>query len=153
VWTEWPDTGEDTVDKLTRVLLVAVLLAGCGRTAATPSEVSGHTITGRFILNSRSVDRNADLTRCEGTGGFSDIEQGTPVTLRDGDGNVTGTARLEVASREAFGNFPGCVYAFIFEDVADADFYALEIADRGELAYSRAELEAADWNIRAELGD
>lgn len=133
-------------------LLVAVLLAGCGGSAATPTPEVTHDITGRFILYSTTVDRNADLTRCEGTGGFRDIEDGTPVALRDGDGNVRGTARLEIASREAFGNHPGCIYTFAFDDVADADFYAVEIADRGEVVFSRAELEAANWRIQTELG-
>ncbi len=139
-----------------RALLIAALLAGCAAPAEAPvesQEPEGRTITGRFTLNSATVDRNADLTRCEGTDGYSDIEQGTSVTLRDGDGNVAGTSRLEVAGADAFGNFPGCIYTFTFDDVADADFYAVEISDRGEIVYSRADLEAADWRIVTELGE
>ncbi len=138
-----------------RALLVTALMAGCGGSATTTASEApeDRTITGRFTLNSATVDRNADLTRCEGTGGYEDIEQGASVTLRDGDGNVAGTSRLEVAGADAFGNFPGCIYTFTFDDVADADFYAVEIGDRGEIVYSRADLEAADWRIVTELGE
>ncbi len=137
-----------------RAALVAVVLVGCGAPAVATNEADAtHDITGTFALVSATVNRNADLTRCDGTGGYDDIGGGTGVVLRDGDGNVVGSSELAIADREAFGNTPGCVYTFTFADVPDVPFYAVEVGDRGEIVYSRADLAGAGWRITASLGD
>jgi hypothetical protein len=38
-------------------------------------------------------------------------------------------------------------------DAEDADFYSVEVSHRGEITYSRDELEAAGWSIDLTLGE
>lgn len=104
-----------------------------------------HVIQGEFTL----LDSDTASNDCVGTGGYNDIAPGVSVTVRDGSGSTLATGRL--GEGEALTGL-GCTYKFNVE-VPDAAFYRVEVSHRGELEYSKAELENADWKVDASLGE
>ena len=131
-----------------RAAAVALVLAACGGTAPTPSAPETHTITGTFALAAR--DGAGFSGACKGTGGYSDIAGGMPMTLRDEDGTVLAATRL--ATGQASEDRNQCVFEFTFEDVPVAEFYSIEGGDRGELTYSFDEMESMGWRVGFALG-
>lgn len=108
--------------------------------------------------------------------GFEDIATGTAVTIRDGAGVIIGTSQLagfqlvetyvetmeditswDVASDPLRSDFPMvevtlgyCQFQFQAE-VPDADFYTVEVSHRGQVNFSRADLEATLWTMNVSL--
>jgi hypothetical protein len=115
-------------------VVAAVLLVG-----------GGQTITGEFALFDSELGSD-----CQGSGGYSDIGPGASVTVRNEKGETIGTSNL--GSGEHISGF-GCTYDFTVDGVPNAKFYRIEVSHRGEVEYSRAEIEAADWNVNLSLGD
>ena len=127
-----------------RATLVALLLAGCGGSGATPEPE--RSIEGTFTL----FDENGWTTdTCRGDGGYVDIVRGLRVTLTDQDGSVIGTASLPSGQTVDRNH---CQFSYELADVPDAEFYTVTIGNRGELTYSFAEMEAMDWQVASELG-
>jgi hypothetical protein len=141
------------------VALAAALLgawwagAPAARAAAAPET---HTIVGYLSLQEAS---GYLVGPCHGSGGFADIDRGTPVTVRDDVGEVIGAgrfgagkptgARLEGAS----GPRAACVFKFVVKDVPTSATYTFVVSTRGGLTYSYAELARSKWKLGAVLGD
>lgn len=128
-------------------LAAAVLLAGCGHV-----QVPGHAATHDFVAGSITV---RDYIKGDNGGacvlmssGYDDIHQGTQVTMSNASGKVVAVTELEEPSLDSH----YCVFAFVFHDVPDMDFYQLEVSHRGELVKSRAELDADGWAVHMTLG-
>lgn len=96
---------------------------------------------------------------------YPDINAGTQVTLRDSTGATVGLSRLTQGRHLLGWSESGipvysssdsfmedlCVYEFEFEDVeTDDEFFSIEIGKRGELQYTREQLETA--GVQASLG-
>ena len=79
-------------------------------------------------------------------GGYDDLRVGAQVVVSDGSGKVLATSNLTggVLSSD------GCTFTYSAE-VADADFYSVDVTHRGALTYSRAELENANWEVDSEI--
>ncbi len=105
--------------------------------------------SGFFIYGSSAS--GADL--CEGTGGYSDIQEGLPVDVADQDGTVLSAGALGRGVVEGEGSAQVCEFDFDLPSVQDADRYVIEVGDRGELSYSRAQLEEMNWEVSFSLGD
>lgn len=103
----------------------------------------GHTITGTMTLLSSDLSDS-----CQGSGGYDDIRPGTAVTVRNGEGETIATGRLGEGTLHGV---IGCTYPFEI-DVPDEDFYRVEVSHRGELEFSRDEMEQNDWTVDASLG-
>ena len=146
------------------------LLVGCGGDDT-------QSLQGVMVL----MDEDApvdDWTDCEGEGGYSDFGPGMNVTVRNGEGTIIGSgatrsltaedvpegeseevlagaSSFSAAQQNAYlsdaGFGFGCTVAFELE-VPDAEFYEIEVGRRGELSYSRSELEAMDWDVELTLG-
>jgi hypothetical protein len=87
---------------------------------------------------------------------YPDIAAGTPVTLRDSTGATVGVSRLEnpgllfgwgserprvYSSSDQFTE-DFCVWEFTFEEVESGDdFFSVEVGNRGEVQFSREDLE------------
>jgi hypothetical protein len=120
----------------------------------------GHTIRGTVLLSDTafgeyetlSVNVDSDGT-CYGTGGYADMERGATVTVRDGAGNIIASSRLGPGKGEATDIVASCEFKFYLDDVPDADFYGVEVAHRGEVTYSRQELQRQDWKVDLSLGE
>jgi hypothetical protein len=75
---------------------------------------------------------------CSGSGGYGDIDHGTPVTVKNGKGDIVTTTYLE----EGEGGRYQCVFPFSFDVTEGQDRYVVSVGRRGELSYSFAELKA-----------
>ncbi|MET8648391.1 hypothetical protein [Nocardia aurea] len=75
--------------------------------------------------------------KCTGSGGYSDIHQGTSVVLKTSSGKVIGVTQLEGGTVSG----TGCAFIWVMDKVPDGDaFYTVEVGHRGALSYPRADL-------------
>ena len=115
----------------------------------------GHTVKGYLSLQDSATFVGK---ACEGAGGYTDLAQGTPVVIRDGDGQVIGTGHFSVgkgarAVKIGAATVPSaCVFAFTVKHVPDADTYSFAMSHRGGVVYTHEELEANNWRVGAALG-
>ena len=132
------------------------MVAGSGLiVAALPASADdGHTVKGYLSLQDSAVFAGK---ACQGVGGYTDLGQGTPVVIRDGDGDIIGTGHF-AAGRGAGGGKLGalrapsaCVFEFTVKHVPDTDTYLLEVSHRGRVVYTHRELEANNWQMGAAL--
>jgi hypothetical protein len=82
-----------------------------------------------------------------------------PVRALGADGAVLATSSLTavVPAPDAAGGLSEaerrrCVWTFSLPGLPSRDQYGVEIGERGEVTYTREELEAAGWNIDVSLG-
>lgn len=144
--------GQDDLE--TRVSELETTVAELSGTPTAPIETAATiTIYGTFAVGDiagDSVTQDGDF--CFTSGGFSDIGSGTDITVLDGSGIVIATSRLE-RPVTLEGQTWACVFPFIIENVPAVDFYTIEVGRRGDLTYSAAELQAADYHLDLTLGD
>lgn len=151
-------------------LLLALLLGACGGGDSSSEQgTDRHTISGSVSItgnadlvlwgNSEEQARNPEVgVPCVGSGGFSDIQESAPVSLRDEEGKVIGSNRLgegtlsEVAGASLDAD-KTCAFRFTLTDVPDAEFYSIEVGSRGEITYSKSDMEENDWMVELSLGD
>ena len=137
-----------------RALLALMIVVGAGAAAAAPVAADdGHTVKGYLSLQDSAVFVGK---ACQGAGGYTDLFEGTPVVVRDGDGQVIGTGRF--GAGKGAGGKPGtlgaptaCVFAFTVKHVPDADTYSFQMSHRGGVVYTHAELADNNWRIGAAL--
>ena len=97
------------------------------------------------LLDSETADAG-----CEGQGGYSDIDAGTQVVVRDGSGEILGSTNLGPGEVE---DGVACIYEFLVIGVPDdRKQYVLEIGRRGQVVSSRAEMLADEWSFEVGLG-
>jgi hypothetical protein len=116
------------------------------------------TLGGRLILDQRDpVERGGG--ECRGTGGYADLHSGVPVRALGADGTVlaTGSLTAHVPAPAAEGALSEaerrrCVWTFSLPGLPPRDRYGVEIGERGEVSYTREELNAAGWLIEVSLG-
>jgi len=140
---------------VTRLLIAALLVVGCGGPATIPSPLAaGREIHGTFVLsNGEPPDREAG---CSGTGGYSDVGVGTDVVVRDAEGTIIGTSALAVDSQgpePAGSGAYQCGFVFVVPNLPESTFYTVSVGRRGERTYSLAEMEASGWAVDFTLGD
>jgi hypothetical protein len=145
------------ITRLGALLLVALALPGL-LGACNPHLTLARAIAGSLILDQRDpVERGGG--ECRGTGGYADLRSGVVVVVRDESGAELGRSPLRArpAPTNADGTVPEperrrCVWTFALENLEDRPSYAISIGERGAVTYSRAELEAADWQVQVSLG-
>lgn len=97
------------------------------------------------LLDSETADAG-----CEGQGGYSDIDAGTEVVVRDGSGEILGSTNLGPGEVE---DGVACIYEFLVIGIPDdRKQYVLEIGRRGQVVSSRAEMLADEWSFEVGLG-
>ena len=97
------------------------------------------------LLDSETADAG-----CEGQGGYSDIDAGAQVVVRDGSGEILGSTNLGPGEVE---DEVACIYEFLVIGVPDdRKQYVLEIGRRGQVVSSRAEMLADEWSFEVGLG-
>ena len=134
--------------------MVIVILAATAWATLGPGAEPVHTITGEMAL--RDSDRfDYDVgDSCSGSGGYSDIAQGAPVTVKNQSGTVIGSGSLGPGTIEGDTTaVRACVFPFQVDDVSDAEFFQVEISRRGVLSYSKADMEANGWTLHFSLGN
>ena len=73
---------------------------------------------------------------CSGSGGYSDIHNGTQVFLKNAKGDVLATASLG----SGIGSIRYCTFGFTFPVTEGEDTYVVEVGKRGQLSYSFTQL-------------
>ena len=86
-----------------------------------------------------------------GSGGFSDIGPGMPITVRDQAGKIIGSGALPDHG-EAAGGGMGCVWTTTVTVPDDAEQYAVEGGDRGAVTFARQKLEENGWEAALSIG-
>lgn len=129
---------------LAGVAIVVALATGDEDSPAVAGAADAdHVINGTFQLLDEDVSRS-----CVGSSGYDDIRPGTSVTVRNETGETIATT--ELGSGEFFDGV-GCEYDFQV-GVPDASFYRIEVSHRGDVEFSKAELEADEWEASLSLG-
>lgn len=109
------------------------------------------TITGTFTL----IDDDPNLynpaiatagSSCSGSSGYSDIDAGTQVEVKNGAGDILVTTQLGDGSGTSY----QCTFPFSFEITEGEDRYVISVTRRGEISYSFTQLK--DDGVTLSLG-
>jgi hypothetical protein len=152
-----------------------VLATGAGGSSGS-SSVPTHHLVGTLQVNSNGIGSGSDsvddgcgmagaattevLDRLNGLldnktyacgdgpgGGYTDIKDGTTVSVTDSTGKLIGTGALSGGTLAA-----GVVRFKFVANVPDTDFYKVEVANRGAIPFSKADLTTKDWSVGLTLG-
>jgi hypothetical protein len=108
-----------------------------------------HTVEGEFtLMDPEGYSETFEGGGCSGDGGYDDISAGTQVNIRDGSGELLASSSLDVGEDMTI----ACTFPFTVEDVPKADFYSVEVGDRGDLSFSYDEMVESDWYVSLSLG-
>jgi hypothetical protein len=123
--------------------LIIVIVIGVALTLVlTLSDGPGRPLTIKFGL------LDADSSCSGGSGGYSDIDPGMPVTVRDQDNKIIASTTLPEDGEGGF----GCIWTMRVAVPDDAEQYSIEGGSRGAVTYSRQQLEEDDWTAELVLG-
>jgi hypothetical protein len=103
-------------------------------------------ISGVFVLTD-SMGTGAIVTdggSCHGTDGYADIGTSTPVTVKNGKGEILTTTSLGQGTV----NGANCTFSFTFSITEGEDRYVVSIGRRGDFSYSFEELQGHGVQIR-----
>jgi hypothetical protein len=130
-----------------RLTILAATVAAATVALIVFSATSKHDITGDLTLTDPShvADTDAD---CTGHGGYSDITEGAQVTVKNGDGKTLGTGELGPGVSDG----TSCVFDFTVKGLRRSDFYAIAVSHRGDITFSRKQLEGDKWFAGLTLG-
>lgn len=139
-------------------------------------------IKGILVLSDEIGDVSGTWDDCEGTGGYSDIQSGAAASVRNGEGDIVGSLDVENMSEESLRDFVNAderyelgwdaegnyeetlavvkegadleftCWLFVTGEVDESNYYAIEVAGRGELSYSKEELAEQGWWFTVSLG-
>lgn len=94
------------------------------------------TITGTVEISDESL--TFDGQRCRGDGGFSDMREGTQVTVTSSGGDIIALGSLQTGTARGYGT---CIWRFTVDDVPTGQgFYGIEVSQRGVLRFAEADL-------------
>lgn len=127
-----------------RLTLLLVVLAALWTTPAWADDT--HKVRGTFTLTESAVHTRDG--QCVGSGGYDDLNSGTQVVVRNDRGRILATTRLGPGTLH--GGF-ACKWAFTLR-VPESGFYSFEVSHRGELTYSKRQLERKHWRVAFSLG-
>jgi len=89
------------------------------------------------------INHPEDGVPCSTSGGFTDIQEGAPVVIQNGDGDVIATSSLQAGTQAG----SACVFFSEFHNLAKAKFYSIEVTHRGKITKSYDDLAAEGWRI------
>jgi len=129
--------------------LAALITAAVGKLRR--ARVLPH-ITGSLHLIERLTHDKTVGQACTGIGGYDDIHAGTSVVVRDDASKIVATGSLaagKVVDRLSLVGTCG----FDFEvDVPDSAFCQVEVSHRGNVTFSKGDLEGRSWTVALSLG-
>lgn len=145
-----------------------ILLASCGGkgvppTAISPSSPAPATRTvapspspSPVVINGTLIVKNQSFELClpqvDGSparlrDGYSDIGEGTEVTVYDPAGTIIGTGQLaDVHGTDRHGFRDDCAFSFQVT-VPEEPFYSVEVSHRGKVAFQRSEISDAELTL------
>jgi hypothetical protein len=107
------------------------------------------TVSGIFVLIDTKSDTDissiaSDGTSCNGTGGYSDIGRGTPVTVKNGKGEILAATSLG----EGRAGDVTCTFSFSFPVTEGQDRYVVSVGHRGDFSHTFEQLQKQGVEIR-----
>lgn len=124
--------------------LAAVLALGGCSMPVEKSDVSGTITVPGEPLSYRDIPEEG--ASCAVKDGYSDVDFGTTVTIRDGKGEIVGVGMLGAPLVTFDGHEPTsylywCRIQFTVKDVVKGrDFYSVEVGRRGQVSYDETRL-------------
>ncbi|MFD9124545.1 hypothetical protein [Kitasatospora sp. NPDC059571] len=157
VYASWPETEQARRRRWLLPLATGVsgLIAGAGvvglawgvashgdkpaaqvTASASPSpSAASFNLTGTMTLNQETLQSGS----CSGRGGYSDISDGTAVTVYDGGGQVVATGHLTAGISVGL----ACEFSVFVSGVpAGPHFYQVEVSHRGKVTVTAADARA-----------
>lgn len=138
----------------TRAPILALLIASAVVVTAGPAFAADHTIKGTVTLTDSGIVSGGGPT-CSGGGGYDDMRAGAQVRVRDGNGKTLAVSSLRTGKSVADPKYHivvTCIFPFTVKVAPDAKFYGIEVAHRGELTYSKRQLDKKKWRVDFTLG-
>tara|TARA_B100000073_G_C23274814_1_gene387983 strand:- start:60 stop:464 length:405 start_codon:yes stop_codon:yes gene_type:complete len=111
---------------------------------------SKKTISGTFKLIDSDISRSGRM--CSGTGGYSDIQPGLKVIVKNERSKIIGVSELEFDIYKGEHSSVVCEFPFTVENIPKAKFYTIEVGRRGSLTYPYEDLEEQNWEVAFKLG-
>lgn len=141
-----------TARRIALAVLACGVLTGCvsaaNGSASTSGEATSFRLSGTLDMDYDPGYYSSDLS-CVGSGGYSDIHEGAPVTVYDNGGQIIALGALGPGRRNSVEGT--CRFKFEVSAVpAGKGFYQYEISHRGKLTVT--EDEAAAGGLAATLG-
>lgn len=134
-----------------------------------------HQLTGTMVLiapypgdattTGESPSDPADGEGCSGSGSYIDIQEGMVVSVRNDDLHIIASGELRKGTVTDFwstsdsagtprgGDYVECTFDFSVSDIPASPWYAIELAHRGDVRFSSAQLQESGWDITTQLGD
>jgi hypothetical protein len=113
---------------------------------AAAKKPATHDISVAFTL----TDADTASAGCVGQGGYSDIGAGTPVTIKNGSGDILGAGDLGEGTAAGGGE---CVWSVKIPNVRLGEsFYSAEVGRRGAITSSADELKSNGYAFDLSLG-
>lgn len=119
------------------VAAAMVLFAGCGSSApAKPAAAKTFTAAGTVRLIDSGVEGGAH--NCYGTGGYSDMEKGAQVVVRDAAGTSIAVGQLGGGAKSQ-----GVICDFAFSvpniPIKSGGIYSVEVSHRGQVSFNQSQ--------------
>lgn len=106
--------------------------------SGSPAAAKSFALSGTLTLNQASRATGP----CSGSGGYSDIDNGTSVTVYDGGGQVVATGSLAEGKRVGL----YCQFGVWVAGVpTGAKFYQVEVSHRGKITLSAEDAQAGKF--------
>lgn len=104
------------------------------------------TVSGIFVLTDTAGMQAiaVDGPSCGGANGYADVGPSTPVTVKNGKGELLATTALGVGK----GDSTTCTFSFTFPVTEGEDRYVVSVGRRGEFAYSFEQLRSHGVQVR-----
>ncbi len=123
---------------------------------ATPPPV--YTITGDYRLRQDMGGAFRLGESCTGYTVYRDIQEGTPITVKDGAGRhigfgVLGPGVVVVADTAATTNATHCLFPLEIDRLPKTDRYVIQVGIRTKTTVTFGRLESEGWQVHLALGD
>jgi hypothetical protein len=139
--------GRSALTFVAGVVLGAALVSAAWIATTAESEPRTFDLTGTMTLVEGGTTYPSP--GCHGSGGYSDIDTGTSVTVYDAGGTVVATGSLGQGRSSALG---GCTFPISVRSVPEGSaFYQVEVSHRGKITYQAADAQAG--GVSVSLGD
>jgi hypothetical protein len=133
------------------VVLLGIVIAVISLTTGGSTT---HTVSGQVDVY--QGDTGLDGQSCTGDGGYTNINEGVQVTVEDGSNTILAAGQLGagtlIADPAGTSQTP-CSFSFTIADVKSSAIYQFGTANRGEVAYSHAEMKADAWDVTLQIGE
>jgi hypothetical protein len=130
------------------LLAVGVIVLAALTFKGIPFFSFNHNIKGSLTLKDDFYGEVGQF--CSGGGGYSDIQSGRQVLVKDQKGETLATGELGIGKIISYNH---CQFAIEVNGVRKAEFYTIQIGRRGDLTYSYQEMKDKNWQLKLSLGD